>query len=432
MRRKFNLTLFLACLAGGLVGCFLAGTIYTKKSQDFNPLILTGIYFAILSFSIGLAGVVSEWMTNHLKGRAWEAWETRMTLGLLFGATLLFFIMGAVFQFLYGLGRQQTAAGEAKDYIILIDNSGSTEKTDPKSQRFSAIMDFVDSLEPDRNVQVSIFDSENQIVFPLDNASKAKEKLGGILEQYGLGDNTDVQGALMDSLMQYGHSDRSAIAILLSDGISYVDVQDIADAYIESEIPIFTIGFSNIERDGRLILSGIAESTGGCFYDMKDLSELSFALSGILKYKTRRLLLDYRPGNDRSNVVYMVLRVLFLSLLGIGIGVPLIFMLDSEELILPAMIIRGIVSLIAGIVVERGLYHFLSPGLIRLIMCVCMALVVSFYRKQEAVDWTSGINIYKGKPQSSFYGSSGVGKKDSRFREESSVLDNEPSRRIRR
>lgn len=432
MKRKYNLSLFLACLGGGLAGCLIAGNIYVSKKQDWDPVILMGVYFAVLSFSICLPGVISEWITTHVKGRIWEGYETRRTLFMLFGTAGLFFALGALFQFLYGLGGGWTADVDADDYIIMIDNSGSTQETDPGRERFSAIVDFAGSLRPEQRIQVSVFNSENQLVFPLNDSMEAKERLEEIFDQYGSDGNTDIQGAVMDSLDKYNSSERKAIAILLSDGAGNVNEKDIADRYLDSDILLFTIGFSNIGRDGRAVMSRIAESTGGCFFDIGDISELSSALSKIVRYEVRRMLLDYRFGRDRGKAVYMILRVLFLALLGTAIGVPLIFMLDSAELILPAMAVRGIASLAAGVMAEAGLYHSLSSGILRLMMCLCMALVVSFYSVREQTDWTFGIGGYEGKQLSSFHDGSGVGQRGSHFHEGNSAFDNERSWRSRR
>lgn len=432
MKKKFNLSLFLACLAGGLAGCLIAGAIYVRKNQDWNPMILTGMYFAVLSFSICLFGTVSEWITNHLSGEIWKAYEVKSAFLVLLGTVGVFFVLGALFQFLYGLGGGWTADVGVDDYIIMIDNSGSTGETDPDRERFSAIVDFADSLRPEQKIQVSIFNAENYTVFPLNDALEAAKSLGGIFDQYESDGNTNIQGALMDSLDEYGGSERKAMAILLSDGAGIVNINDIADAYINSDILLFTIGFSNIGVQGRDVLSRIAESTGGCFYDIGDISQLSSALSKIVRYESRRMLLDYRSGRDRSKVVYMILRVLFLTLLGTAIGVPLIFMLNSEELILPAMAVRGAASLAAGIVVEAGLYHFLPPGNLRLVMCLFMALTVSFYTVKEQMDFVSGIGSYTGRDMSQFQDGLGVGRRGSRFREGNSALDNERGPRTRR
>ncbi len=422
MRKKFNRTLFLACLVGGLIGCAVGGTVYGAKSQAYPPAVMMGIYFAILAFFIYVPGVVSEWVTNHIKGRTWDGGETRMAVLLALGAVALFFILGALFQFLYGLGKPREVAADADDYIIMIDNSGSTMDTDPGQERFSAIVDFVDGLKDGQRVQVSVFEDTNQIVLPLCGAAEAREQLEGILSQYTTGNNTNIQAALLDSLDQYALSNRSAMAVLLSDGVSMVNVKEIADAYIGAEIPVFAIGFSNIGRGGRSTMSRIAESTGGCFYDIREISQLSETLSKLTDYKARRVLIDYRPGTDRGRVVYMVLRVLFLFLLGAGMGIPLIFILDSEDLFMPAIAVRGFACLIVGLLMEWGLYQFLSPGLLRLLMCLGMALVVSYYTEPQTTDWMGGFGGYQGRTGSQFQAGSGVGKRNSGFRNNNSAF----------
>jgi Ca-activated chloride channel family protein len=404
-------------LIGGFAGYLIAGKIYGDQSQNWNPVILVGVYFAILSFCICLPGVVSEWLTNHLKERTWDSRETTTAFFLLPLSTLvLFFLLGAIFQFLYGLGIVKSIDEQADDYIIMIDNSGSTESTDPENQRFTAVVDFVKGLDADEKVMVTIFDIENQIVLPLTNASAAVPQLEQIFSGYSSGGGTDIQTALLDSLDHYSDSSRTAMGILMSDGVSTVGVRQIADSYAEREIRLFTIGFARIGSKGRRVMNRIAQATGGTFYEINEISQLSSALSKVIQYESRRILLDYRPGRDRSNGLFMILRIVFLTILGSVMGVPLIFMLDSEELILPALAVRGAASFVAGILVEWGLYQFHSPNFLRFVMCLLFALVVSFYTIHDQIDLIMGIGDYHGKSQSKFNDSSSTQRTKEGFR----------------
>lgn len=57
----------------------------------------------------------------------------------------------------------------------------------------------------------------------------------------------------------------------------------------------------------------------------------------------------------------LYMRTLFLPVLGISIGGVPILLLDSEELVFPALMVRVPVCLLAGEMAEAGLLHRRSP-----------------------------------------------------------------------
>ena len=179
-----------------------------------------------------------------------------------------------------------------------------------------------------------------------------------------------------------------------------------------------------MDSSGRRVLSSVAECTGGSFFEISEISQLAQALNKITNFESRRMLMEYRSGTERGSILYTVLRVLFLTLLGVAIGLPLIVILDSEDLIIPGMPIRIAASLLGGIIMEFGLRQFWSTGILRFVMCVLFALVVCFYTEKTREDWTSGMGGYTGKTMTSFQDSSDFGKRKSGFGGRQDSFDN--------
>lgn len=380
--KLFNRSLFIAGLAGGLIGSLIAGSFYRSHSNIWNPIALTGVYFAVLVFCILLAAGISEWCTYHLKGNMWDGQDKKNTVLLLLAGTIVCLLAGMLFQFLYGLGKQKTLSSQADDYLIMVDNSGSTSSSDRDRQRFDAVINFVSGLEPGKQVMVSVFNDSSSVVLPLTGAGEeAGDKLSEIFAQYSSDGGTDIQNTLLTTLGQYADGSRSAMAILISDGQSSVNLNEIADNYNKKGIRIFTVGYAQSGSSGRKVMSAISDSTGGAYYEISDITQLQSTFSRIQTYSSVRPLLGYRHGIERASILYTILRILFITLMGILTGVIATVMLDSEELIVPGMYVRLPASLAAGILLEVGLRCYWSDTVLRFILCILFALLVSRYTK---------------------------------------------------
>lgn len=108
---------------------------------------------------------------------------------------------------------------------------------------------------------------------------------------------------------------------------------------------------------------------------------ITSTIEQMTKYANQRVLLDYRTGTEHGKVVFMILRVLFILLLSLCLGCIVGFAVDSEQIALRLLPMRLGISLVAGIVLEAGLYMFFSEALIRFIMCVIISIIFVHYYK---------------------------------------------------
>lgn len=382
--RRFNKSLLVACFIGGIIGWVISENVYNACKDNWNPVIMTGVYFAILTFCIALPGVFSEWSTNHLSGYAWDGAVVRRTFGFLIIGALVFFLAGALFQFIYGLGKSSDNELKADDYMIIIDNSGSTATTDPYGERFTAVVQFINSLDSSKKVMISIFSDINDVVLPLTQVSKElSTQVDEIFRKYISFGGTDIQNALLKTLQEYPLTDRKAIAILFSDGESDINLTTLTNMYGNADINIYTIGFSMRAYEGKTLLESIADITGGVYYEINEITDFSSALTEITNNTVIRSLLSYRYETEKGSILYIFLRVLFIFIIGMLMGPVFGLIFDSEEILVSNIPIRVGICLSVGIIFEAFLYLGLKDNLLRLFMSVLFSLIFTHYHVSE-------------------------------------------------
>lgn len=391
MAKKFNTSLFISCIVGGMIGFIFAEILYNHCKNTWNPIILVGIYFAIVAFFISLLGSISEYNTNHISRGLWDTTAVTRTMGLVILISILgFFIAGGLFQFIYGLGKVYQVSKNTNDYIVMIDNSGSTSNTDYNEERFSSVVDFIKGMKKSQRIMISIFDEKNKVILPLTRKDgKLADKVQKILSKYSSANNTNIQNALSDSLDHYKSGGKRAIAILFSDGESPVNIPFIEKSYNDAKIPIFTVGYKGHNGQGQRLMEKLAYRTGGDYYEIHGEGGFSKAYNKVVHYKAKRVLLDYRIASEHSRVCYIVLRVLFIMILVFLLGPGLSLILDSEDVLRDNLIFRIFIGLMSGLILEYGLMNYLPGMLMRFIVCFLMSLVISKY---EPITY-EGINI---------------------------------------
>ncbi|MDY3249386.1 MAG: vWA domain-containing protein [Candidatus Choladocola sp.] len=386
VEKKFDLSLFFICLLGALVGFAVAETLWIFFMKNWNPLIGVGMYFMILAFFICISAWLCELISGHLRGGAWTGRETVFGILFVLLTTVVFFLLGMLFQFLYGLGFSGKSLKNIDDYIILIDNSGTTHDTDPAEERFSSVVELAGQLDSSNNIMVKLFEDRVTGTFPMTavNGNTAGE-LAQFFSGYDSGGGTDIQTVLLEAFDEYVPNGRSAVILLLSDGDSNVNVSTVAARSAASGIPVYCIGFSQSGRSGSALLSQIADQTNGAYEEIANLSNLTQTVTSMVNMTSRRVLIEPRRANDVNNILSTILRIVFITVLGCLIGVGVALSVDSSELMGSCMIIHCIFSLLAGILTEVMMRFTFLPFyklFTRLLMSLLIAVIaVSYYKE---------------------------------------------------
>ena len=368
---------------GRPAGIYGSEALYRLVTGGLPLILQAGIYFAVTALLICLSGWLCEMVTGNLRGASWSGRE--IGLGLLMAVlfTLALGLAGGLFQFIYGLGYQNRTISNIQDYIVLIDNSGSTYETDPNEERYSSVVALAGNLDETHRMMVKIFEDEVTGTFPMtETTPQMQSQLSQFFEQYRRYDTmggTDIEAALTSAAQEYVPEGRSAAVILLSDGESDVDVNSVAQTYNALGIPIYCVGFSGNGFSGSQLLDLIANSTDGYYCEIDQLSNLSQTVNQMISLSNQRNLLERRRASDVAQILPMILRVVFITLLGVLTGVAIAMTVDSSALLRLPLLLHGLCGLGAGLIMEIGTRTPVPVWILRLLLCLLLSVTaVSF------------------------------------------------------
>lgn len=416
--RKVNVLMIFMSGIGGIAG-FIVGEILLSAYEYILPQsVLMGLYFGIIAFFAGLMCIIAEAIAPKLNGYNWRNNYFKSSLKFLVPCTLiLLFIVGALFQFIYGFNISSNK--KVNDILLLIDTSESMKNTDPNNDRFEATKNLINSMDEEKRFSIYTFDNEVLKIFPMTKATEktkeeAIEKIESLKNPMG---QTNMKAALDNAIQEIQDSaqaDRHAIVLLLSDGEDSFDLdknfEQTIKPFEDNKISVYTVGMA---KDNNLkMLKRISNETNGNYYSVSESKYLKDIFSKIYKYKDQRLLVNKRNGLFDSIKFYGIMRIVFITLIGVIISTAISFMFDNKYL-LKSFIIGGLIGgLIAGIVLELG-FKFIPWGgtFHRLIAAVMLTTVFTLFSASVDVK-DKGTKFFKGKNSEANYKSYSKSKSD--------------------
>ncbi len=188
------------------------------------------------------------------------------------------------------------AAVNARDMVLVLDNSGSMKKNDPQFLTSQAVTGFLRELDGDTRVAIIIFDQDVRMVVPMTpvDADSREAILASLRQVNYRGKYTDSPAAMeraIYTLENDGRAEASKSIIFMTDGI--VDTGDTArdremgrwlredltaDA-ASAGIRIFAIAFT--EKADFHLIQGLARKTGGDYFRALAPSDLEGVFRGI-------------------------------------------------------------------------------------------------------------------------------------------------------
>lgn len=385
MQRKLNLLLLLFSLIGGAVGFAVGEIILDKWGGDWPWIIVIGLYFGLLALFIGLGCLVAEIVSPRLSGPSWRQRYTGTSWKLLVPATLvMLFVVGLGLEFVYEINAG--GAKPVKDIALVIDNSGSMQQTDPDDGRYAAAKDMINRMDSDNRVAVMVFNDQTNLLQPFMRVKNqaAKDQVIGEIDALEATDGgTNISLALSDAMQHIqdeGDAGRGTMVVLLSDGVSDVDLNSALALYKQKNVQVNTIGLSLVQADGSSLLKSIAQETGGQYYDVQNAGDLSLVFQKIYKDAGERTLVTERTGPQQSSMVYLILRVASLVVIGAAIGLALGLIFDNRYLARSFGVGGAVSGLLAGFVLEFGLSGgSVSDPVIRFLSCLVLAGVLALF-----------------------------------------------------
>jgi len=288
---------------------------------------------------------------------------------------LLSLCVGALFQFLYGLG-DGIHAEPTDNYIIVIDNSGSMQVNDPTFERYSALKELFLVMQPHQTIGVYVFTDTFAEVFPSQNITpETIDQFDEIFSPYMVSrGGTDLMSPLADIAQRQLASPllgKTAV-IVISDGECQVD-NIVLRQCVDAGLIVHTVGVSRVNLRS---LTRIARATGGVYQSVSEISDLVDVLHGLPNIQSARMLVGYRGGPLAFSGFYAFLRVLFLFVLGLIVRAIQFFIIDTDQHRLSRLAQGAVLVLIGSVLVEVIIQNFgMSEAIIRLIMNLLFAVV---------------------------------------------------------
>ncbi|WP_245339103.1 vWA domain-containing protein [Paenibacillus shirakamiensis] len=377
--------MILMSLIGGLVGFALGEWLLNEYIGRWPMMVLVGAYFGILALFVGLFCLIAEQISPRLNGASWRQRYVSTSWKLLVPATLIMlFVGGTAMEFIYELN--VNGSKKVSNIVLLIDDSGSMGQNDPKQARYSAAKNLVDQMDTDKRVAVLTFNDHAQIVQPfirLDSNSSKNQVRTAIDQLKPTDGGTDLDVALADTLKHIkdqATSNRGTMVILLSDGVSQLNMQNALKEYIQDQIAVNTIGLNLVDVSGSNLLKDVAQATGGSYSDVSDAGNLSLAFQRIYDTLGDRSLITERTGSEADNMYYTLLRVAGLIFIGLLLGLALGIMFDNRYLAKSFAIGGAVSGLLAGLILEFGLRGSVNdPWVWRLLADLILAGVITLF-----------------------------------------------------
>lgn len=351
---RWNKAAMVTGLLGGLIGTVLAILLHSTVLVRILPpeshvtmlniltiatlLALTGLFA-----QIGLALYAAIWPQRLKLQRGWSARLICLVLAL--------FLVGALMQFLYGLGGTRKATS-ADDFVLLIDDSGSMSQTDPGRQRVAASETLVQKLDTSNRIAMAFFVDDIIFSLPMEPVtSQKREQIRSAVSQLRSNGNTDINAALNYALtLSHDNPQRVTDVILLTDGESYdVDVHFLSESYRARNMRLSAIVLNSGLRNHSI--KKLVAMTGGKLYGVDQLDDLIgvYGKVGFITYD--RDLLGLRNYMDHDNLLLGALRIISWLIFGLIMGFGMILLLDQDPQ-LPLFLAGPMFGLLLGILLE--------------------------------------------------------------------------------
>lgn len=332
----------IASLVFGVIGAFISRMIYGMLVGSlYRPVVILvtiGVFFLI----IGVGNI----LFRIVRGMYSPSFSAGKAFALFAASFAIILILSFVFELIYELGGGFKTS-DAGSYIIVIDDSGSMDSSDPSNERYAAIETILQDKANDFPYAVYRFSDETECIREMLPKSQ-KTEYGDI----DIGGGTSIKGALTKVLSDYEtgtlKNANNPKVLLLSDGCAtdiglFSSIDSVLKDYGKNGISISTVGLGSGVDEG--LMRQIANTTGGVYINVTDVSNLANTMTTAIESYYKRDLLTYRIVFG-SNILYVIERILFMGIIGALIGSVLVVVGNGkkQEYGIAIAILKGVVA----------------------------------------------------------------------------------------
>ncbi|MBR6825707.1 MAG: VWA domain-containing protein [Oscillospiraceae bacterium] len=342
-------------LIAGLVAGVVVALLYGALADVWGRPLLIGFLFVV--FALIVCGAL--YGTMVLSGDSDEEFlffdgKGKILIGLALSVVILFGL-GMLLEFLYDV--EGDTKNQPSSYVFLLDESGSMEGNDSNGERHSAVNMLMETMPSD--VPFAVYMFANRAVCVREMAPITQGKFHPNADtQSQIGEGTMIKDGLQTVLNDVNNGNipnpyKKLRVILLTDGASsdmgaLIGSNSIIKAYKRADVTISCVGLGNVDER---LLNKLADKTGGVYVHIEDAAQLAQGFTAATVSNSDRDLLSMR-SMKKLNALYMVLRIVFLVVLGAAFAFMKSMAIGSDDATKLIMLVGVIAAFIGALLLE--------------------------------------------------------------------------------
>ena len=358
-----------------------------------NAILISGFFFIITAMYLMVVGII-----EFLSGRVYPSYNPLTIRRILIVCFLGSFVVSCVaglLEIIYEIDIKKEVIEPSNEVVFLVDDSGSMGmKNDRYCRRIDALESMVDKMDNTVMVGLVRFSTEVNTVVPLrylDNEQKEVIKEYAYRTSNGKTNIGDALEKGVDLFTTSGSNENATKSMLLfTDGkaTSSYDKSLIISKCREKGviINIISLGYDT----DRAAMNELTEGTGGHLMTIPDDEYIQAAYDVLVAGKNlKRCLLVPTVMNEDRTITRFIMRVLFLSIIGLLSSIFADYMIYYQPFInkhliySPLMIIVSALLLTIGNANDNLILIFLISLLFPFFSCLKKANKKRYRKKRE-------------------------------------------------
>lgn len=391
--KKMILISLIAGAVAGLIDLVIYGALVDTMSRPLLIAVLMVVYGLIVGIALSVSTVIFGSSADELwflSGRL------LLTVGMVV-CLVLVLLMGMLLEWIYDV--EEIAAGTDNVFIFILDESGSMAQNDPNLERYRAVNEVMRNMSADYPYMVYMFDSQCVKIRDLAPRSSG-EVIRPVNADETMGGQTYIGRALETVYNDIkngsvGKNVRPHV-ILLTDGyasdMGIFRGRAVLNSYSKAGIPVSSVGLGVVDE---ALMRQIAEKTGGTFIQVSGASQLAQGFSSAATIHGERDLLSAR-NLAQKDILYLFLRILFLTLLGGLIGLVKCIACGDEDNAALILLFTAGGALVGALILEIGLKLGLPRALCQVFYWLLLSITPCYTVQHVAVVSRGQKQIYAG------------------------------------
>ncbi len=368
--------IFVWALVGGVIFSIIGNILFNGPLSDIPSILRVGIYFLIFSIILGISLILGTVTSGYdVVGGYVVAFLV---------SCIVMFLVSMLFEFIYEIDFGKKAVGAGDNYVFIVDNSSSMETNDSNYERYDVLDQIISELPANAEIGVYTYESTVSQITPL----------GTMASNYTIPDNarsnsggTSMMTCISTVAKEIENSGKMYNIINLTDGAATDSgtffrsgpYKSALDTCQKMGIKVSSVGFGTPDES---FLTSLAEDTGGVYLNADGVADLYDNIKNAVTVTTgsniQRTLISLRSGPKSSSILYIILRILFLIIMGVVFSVLKGFA-SSEDDNMPLFIIVSVIACTIGAILMEALTNGFGIGdnAVRVVLCILWSVAFS-------------------------------------------------------